>query len=138
MDRELSEIINRFNAVQEEAVDILESVFECPRPISAMDFTTRCKQEIRNKNYQCGGYKVRPHGIGMEININGTRIDFDFGHEGEINGFDSWRLYNFVNQNKIKSPLNTEAKIQAAIDSAISNSFIYKGTGMGSNHYVNS
>lgn len=138
MDRELSEIIDRFNMVQEEAVRILESVFECPRPISAMDFTTRCKQEIRNKNYQCGGYKIRPHGIGMEIKINGTNIDFDFGHEGEINGFDSWRLYNFVNQNKIKSSLNTEEKIQAAIDSARSSGFIYKSAGIGSNLYVSS
>ncbi|AWF81664.1 hypothetical protein BTJ40_12970 [Microbulbifer sp. A4B17] len=138
MNRELKEIIDRFNEAQETAVNILESVFECPRPVSAMDFTTRCKQELRDKNYQCGGYKIRPHGIGMEVNVNGIKIDFDFGHNGEINGFDAWRLYNFVNQNNIKSPLNSEGKIKAAFELAVFNGFIYKGTGMGSNHYVSS
>ncbi|MCE2029721.1 hypothetical protein LU361_15545 [Marinibactrum sp. C21] len=103
-----------------------------------MDFTTRCKQKIRDKAYQSGGYKIRPHGIGMEINIDGVKIDFDFGHNGEVNGFDAWRLFNFVSQNNIKSTLNTEQKIKFAVEQAVSNGSIYKVDGMGSNYYVSS
>jgi len=138
MDRELREIISKFNDAQKAAVDILESKFDCPRPESATDFTTRCRQVIRDKDYQSGGYKIRPHGIGMEINIDGTKIDFDFGHNGELDGFDAWRLFHFISQNRIKSVLSTEKKIQSAIEKSISNGQIYKATGMGNNYYVSS
>lgn len=87
---------------------------------------------------KAGGYKIRPHGIGMEINIDGVKIDFDFGHNGEVNGFDAWHLFNFVSQNNIKSTLNTEQKIKFAVEQAVSNGSIYKVDGMGSNYYVSS
>jgi len=138
MNKELSRIINLFNDAQKEAVYILESQFGCSKPTSSMDFTTRCKSAIRNQNYESGEYKIRPHGIGMEININGTKIDFDFGENGEFNGFDSWRLFNFIETNKIKSTISTEEEMKELLENAISNGYIVKGVGMGNVHYVNS
>lgn len=138
MDRDLEDLIKRFNEAQELAVEVLEKDFDCSRPESAMDFTTRCRQAIRDKNYQIGSYKIRPHGIGMEITSGNLKIDFDFGHNGEINGFDTWRLINFVRRNKIKTALDTEQKIQSAINQAMDDGLIYKPNGMGSNHYVSS
>ena len=138
MDRSLIDLIAKFNEAQELAVEILESKFDCPRPQSAMEFTTRCVQAIRDKDYQSGGYIIRPHGIGMEIDLGKFKIDFDFGHNGEINGFDSWRLYNFSTENNIKTALNSEQKIEEAIEQAIIDGYIYKSNGMGSNHYVRS
>ena len=40
-----------------------------------MDFTTRCVQAIRDKNYQAGSYKVRPHGICIEVELGKMKID---------------------------------------------------------------
>ena len=138
MDSDLEDLIKQFNKAQQLAVDALELEFDCPRPQSAMDFTTRCVQAIRDKNYQAGSYKVRPHGICIEVELGKMKIDFDFGHNGEINGFDSWRLFNFVTENKVKTVLNTEQKIKVAIEQAINKGYIYKPSGMGSNHYVRS
>jgi len=126
MNEELNNIIGKFNKTQERAVEILENEFECPRPESTMDFITRCVPCIRIKKYTSGGYKIRPHGYGMEIVIDGIIIDFDFGELGEINGFDAWRLYYFVKSNNINSTLNTEDKIKAAIESALLEGYIIK------------
>ena len=32
----------------------------------------------------------------MEIDLGDIFIDFDFGENGEFNGFDPWRLFYFV------------------------------------------
>lgn len=138
MNQELSRIINLFNDAQKEAVYILENQFGCSRPTSDMDFIARCKPAIQNQNYESGGYRIRPHGIGMEIDIHGVRIDFDFGENGEFNGFDSWRLFNFIKKNKIKTTISSEKEMKELLKNAISNGYIVKGNGMGNVHYVNS
>ncbi|WP_051435666.1 DUF6896 domain-containing protein [Shewanella fidelis] len=136
MDDALRLLINQFNEVQLKAVAILESEFGCPRPDSNIDFVTRCAPHIRKMGYESGGYRIRPHGYGMEITIDGKTIDFDFGAAGEINGFDAWRLYHFVKSNKIKTHLKSEEAIQDSITKAISSGSIYKSDSL--NHYTNS
>lgn len=42
------------------------------------------------------GIRLRKHGYGIEIVAKGIRIDFDWGKNGEADGFDAWRLYNFA------------------------------------------
>lgn len=138
MDRDLEDLIMQFNRAQQLAVEALELEFDCPRPQSAMDFITRCVHAIRDKNYQAGSYKLRPHGIGIEVELGNIKIDFDFGDNGEINGFDSWRLLNFVTENEIKTSLNTEQKINIAIEQAIDKGYIYKPNSVSCNHYVGS
>ena len=135
MNKDLKNIIDKFNQAQLRAVEILENEFECERPSSTLDFITRCIPIIRSKEYSNGGYKIRPHGFGMEINIDGTIIDFDFGEKGEINGFDAWRLYHFVKSNNIKTSLNAENKIEAAIESSLLEGKIIKS--QGPNYYSN-
>ncbi len=36
------------------------------------------------------------HGIGLFTKLNGIEVDFDFGPNGETNGFDGWRLFLFA------------------------------------------
>ncbi|WHI52371.1 hypothetical protein P3339_06200 [Microbulbifer sp. MLAF003] len=138
MDFELKRIIEKFNVAQEKAVAVLESNFECQRPQSSHDFILRCVTAIRKANYEKDGYKIRPHGIGMEVNIDGTKIGFDFGMNGEFNGFDAWQLSEFVRSNKIKSDLKSEDDFKSAIEKAVKDDEIVKSTGMGSIFYVNS
>lgn len=74
----------------------------------------------------------------MEINIGGKKIDFDFGKNGECNGFDAWRLLEFVIKNKIETPFNSEERIKSEIKNTEVTGEIVKGNGMGNNYYANS
>lgn len=138
MDQELARIIKLFNDAQLKAVEVLENDFGCPRPKSSDDFIFRCVPIIRASNYESVGYKIRPHGIGMEVSMRGTTIDFDFGKNGQFNGFDSWRLYEFIKINKIKSPISSEKKMTGLFNNSVSLGEIVKGTGIGNIYYVNS
>lgn len=138
MNQELERIIRLFNAAQERAIEVLEQEFGCHRPETSDDFIFRCVPVIREANYVAGGYKIRPHGIGMAIKIDGTHIDFDFGANGEFNGFDSWRLFEFIQSNNIKSRISSEEKMIELVDLAISRGYIIKDNGMGNVHYANS
>lgn len=70
--------------------------------------------------------------------MNGTKVDFDFGRSGQFNGFDSWRLYEFIKMNKIKSPISSEEQMAELFNISVLLGEIVKGTGMGGVHYVNS
>lgn len=136
MNDDLKFLIDQFNQAQIEAVEILESHFCCPRPKSIMDYTGRCVQIIRERNYEAGRFKIRPHGYGMAINTGSFKIDFDFGKNGEINAFDPWRLHEFARVNKIKTNLKSLNEVETAINDAIEKNEIYKSSYI--NHYVSS
>jgi len=138
MNAELTKIIALFNDAQERAVEILENKFNCPRPESSDDFIFRCVPLIRDANYEKLGFKIRPHGIGMELLEGSIKIDFDFGENGEINGFDAYRLFNFIILNKLNSHFKSENDIVLAINEAIDSGAIIQSKGMGSNCYVGS
>ena len=44
------------------------------------------------------GAKYQFHGIGCCVTRNDLDVDFDFGTDGRIDGFDAWRLYRFAEQ----------------------------------------
>jgi len=126
MNEDLINLIKLFNKTQAKALDILETKFSCSRPVSTADYISRCVPIIREANYEASVYKIRPHGYGMEINVGSKTIDFDFGQNGEFNGFDAWRLENFVKENNINTPLDTKEKIETAINTAIKKGYIYQ------------
>ena len=97
---------------QNEALDILINDF-----ISMVESSTRTfeqkfgTRDIRRLWYtkvikRCGkvtrGVKYELHGIGCRINLSTGSVDFDYGPNGEINGFDTWRLYNFARERPSK------------------------------------
>ncbi len=130
MNEDLINLIKLFNEAQIKALDILETNFSCSRPVSTMDYISRCVPVIKEANYEASGYKIRPHGYGMEINVGGKTIDFDFGENGEFNGFDAWRLEYFVKENNLKTILDTEEKIETALNIGIKNGYIYQSAGI--------
>ena len=138
MSPELVRIINLFNRAQARAIDVLEQDFGCPRPIDCMDFIGRCVPIIRDKNYIANGRKIRPHGIGMVVETEKEKIDFDFGKNGEFTGFDSYRLANYIRLNKVQTTLDSEEKVKKEFEKAIKSSLLRKGTGMGNVYYLNS
>lgn len=60
------------------------------------------------------------HGIGCRVRLDRTTyIDWDFGHEGRVDGFDLWRLRQFLEDRprlQASVPLNT---LDALFDAAV-------------------
>ncbi|MBU4682934.1 hypothetical protein KC222_13055 [Cedecea davisae] len=46
-----------------------------------------------------GGVKYYKHGAGCRVELNSGSVDFDFGRQGEIGGFNSWWLTCFAGNN---------------------------------------
>jgi len=59
------------------------------------------------------------HGYGCAVFLPSGKVDFDFGSEGQINGFDLWRLTNFAGKRLKDYGFPSEASIQAAFQSAV-------------------
>jgi hypothetical protein len=36
------------------------------------------------------------HGIGCRVSLLSGEVDWDFGHDGRLDGFDAWRLWRFA------------------------------------------
>jgi hypothetical protein len=43
------------------------------------------------------------HGVGLAVELNDKTIDFDFGEDDRIDGFDTWRLWKFALKQSIKN-----------------------------------
>ena len=52
------------------------------------------------------------------MNDGSTRVDFDLGSNGQINGVDAWKLADFIKDNNIESSL-TGKRIEKAIRGAV-------------------
>lgn len=57
---------------------------------------------IPNSGELDGGFKYYKHGAGCQVELNSGSIDFDFGENGEVGGFNCWWLACFAGEN-IKS-----------------------------------
>ena len=52
--------------------------------------------DIPQKGQLTGGVLYFKHGYGCAVHLPSGIVDFDFGANGEINGFDLWRLSGFA------------------------------------------
>lgn len=59
------------------------------------------------------------HGHGVKMNDGTTKVDFDLGGKGQIDGVDAWKLADFIKDNKIESSL-TGKRIENEIRVAVS------------------
>lgn len=90
-------LINDFISMVESSTLILECKFGTRdiRRLWRTNAIKRCGKVAR-------GVKYELHGIGCRINFSTGSVDFDYGPNGEINGFDTWRLYNFARERPSK------------------------------------
>jgi hypothetical protein len=99
MNQTIDLLIDRFRKAQDIGVKTLTDQLEIPRPISNRHWWRYCQENdlysIDNQN----GVGIYAHGYGIALTIGKLRIDFDWGDNGEADGFDGWRLYNFACDN---------------------------------------
>jgi len=99
-------------------------------PTSRIDWATNA---MKKKGTLSDGATFSKHGAGVRIVGKSDTIDFDFGDRGEIDGFDAWRLSEFVRGSPTKHSLSTPREIQGALDSALAAGEIEK---RGSLYYL--
>ena len=67
------------------------------------------------------------HGIGCLVEMPEGVIDWDFGQNGRIDGFDLWRLKTFVEENRLLFPESVNAgALRSAFDLAVERGAIKK------------
>ncbi|WP_447891509.1 DUF6896 domain-containing protein [Pseudomonas atacamensis] len=124
-------LINDFIAMVESSTLVFERKFGTRdiRRLWRTKAIKRCGRVTR-------GVKYELHGIGCRINLSTGSVDFNYGPNGEINGFDVWRLYNFARERPSKykkycDKKNIEKELEEYISlkkikkmSAISNLYI--------------
>lgn len=96
---ELDHLIARFRDAQDIAVQCIIHVLKFPLPKTCLKWVEYCDRHdvypLRHRN----GVNFYAHGYGIELQVEGLSIDFDFGPNGEPDGFDAWRLYRFAETN---------------------------------------
>ncbi|MGN6545331.1 MAG: DUF6896 domain-containing protein [Aureliella sp.] len=99
MKPELDSLIRQFRDAQDIAVSVITEVLRIPLPRSGPDWVKYCWATELQKRRELGGIPIYAHGFGIELSIGSLKIDFDWGPNGEPDGFDVWRLYNFTLDN---------------------------------------
>jgi len=63
------------------------------------------------------GIRFSFHGVGCRATVDGVKVDFDFGLDGRIDGFDAWRLWYFARQNPTRYPqFRRQEDVEAALE----------------------
>lgn len=92
MDTHLNLLIQDYVRAVDSAVALMQEG-GIPRPSSNVEWA---KREIPQKGVLPGGVPYFKHGFGCFVELPGRPVDFDFGFEGQTNGFDLGRLQRFA------------------------------------------
>jgi hypothetical protein len=104
MHPQLLDIIDSFRQAQDRGVrwivEVLGSILGVPLPKSNREWVTICGEYGLYQIHRVNGVEIYAHGYGIELIFPDLTIDFDWGESGEPDGFDTWRLWNFLSINK--------------------------------------
>jgi len=84
--------------------------------------------QIANKRYSF-------HGIGLGIASRDKEVDFDFGPNDRIDGFDSWRLFIFANSQVRYVGVWTRERIDKELEVLFNSEKIYRPESYGNYYY---
>ena len=66
-----------------------------------------------------GGARYFKHGYGCAVHLPSAKVDFDFGAQGQIDGFDLWRLVDFAARGLAKYGFSSEQAVKTAFQAAV-------------------
>jgi hypothetical protein len=101
--------MNNQENLAELARDFLSSVDEATFLLEEK-FGTRCILRLwgSGKIKRCGVVKgnvtYELHGVGCAVKLPHVLVDFDYGPDGRIDGFDAWRLFIYASELPEKYP----------------------------------
>ena len=92
MNNPLAFLISDYQASVASAVDLMQRS-GIPRPPTNTDWVGT---DIPQRGELEGAVRYFKHGYGCAVHLPTGTVDFDFGAQGEIGGFDAWRLASFA------------------------------------------
>lgn len=130
MDHRLAKLIADYLSSVSAAVGLLESAgFERPKSNTAWAYS-----EIPQIGVLPGGIKYFKHGYGCAVHLDSGVVDFDFGENGEINGFDTWRSLGFANERLSNYGFSSDNDLEACFKAEVTaGTLVYSGYIL---HYV--
>ena len=113
---EIEELIRAYRTRLFEVADVLGRHFDvAPDQLLA----AKNRREIPSSG-DASGLEFRFHGVGLWVGASsGRAVDFDWGPNGELGGFDAWRLHNFAMTNKPFKQRKADAYSGETIDRAL-------------------
>lgn len=115
MDSRLFALVSDYQAVVCQAVELLVAS-GIERPTSN---TSWAGLDIPQSGELKGQIRYYKHGYGCAVHFPGNVVDFDFGSNGEINGFDAWRLVGFAGIRLRAYGFSEEAELKTAFAAAV-------------------
>lgn len=124
MDARLVTLIHEYLAAAKSAVELMvQSGIKLPTSNVAWASTKLPAMDALK-----GGIRYRKHGYGCEVFLPGGVVDFDFGANGEYDGFDPWRLKSFAKGRLTEYGLSSEQDVDDLFKAAAqSGALIYSG-----------
>lgn len=115
MDDRLRPLIDDYKATVARAVAALEAT-GIPRPSSTTEWVG---YDVPGRGELAGGGDYFIHGFGCAVRLPDKSVDFDFGDDGQIDGFDWSRLLSFAGSKLTKRyGIRDEIELRALIDDA--------------------
>ncbi|WP_426212663.1 DUF6896 domain-containing protein [Massilia sp. TWP1-3-3] len=114
MDSRLSTLISDYQAAVRQAVELM-AASGIERPASSTQWGDL---DIRQSGELNGQIRYYKHGYGCAVHLPRGLIDFDFGSNGEIDGFDAWRLIGFAGARLCEYGFSSEADLKKVFDAA--------------------
>jgi hypothetical protein len=115
MDSRLLALIREYQSAVRAAVGLMvESGISLPRSNNewAKDITA-------SRGILSGGIRFRKHGYGCEVFLINRSVDFDFGANGEYDGFDLWRLTLFAKGRLSEFEISSQAELEKLFKEAV-------------------
>lgn len=95
MIERLIQLIHEYQSRVQEAVELFECYKGLKQPQHPLEWQS---SSIPQSGYLDPSEQIAYflHGYGCCVRLPTGTVDWDFGQEGQIDGFDVWRLYEFV------------------------------------------
>lgn len=115
MDDRLRPLIDDYKSTVARAVDALDAT-GIPRPASTTEWVG---YDVPGRAELVGGGEYFIHGFGCAVRLPDISVDFDFGDDGQIDGFDWSRLLSFAGSRLFKRyGIRDEIELRSLIDDA--------------------
>lgn len=124
MDKQLFTLIRSYIDAVARATNLLQA--------SGIKLPTSCADWAAAPVIPCGtlggGFRYQKHGYGCDVTGDGWSVDFDFGDEGQIDGFDEWRLVIFLTENPQATEVTTIEHLSNSFRAAVeAGEIVYSG-----------
>jgi hypothetical protein len=116
MNDSLSELISAYTRAAADLFPRVANHLEVDLPVSNIEWACLGVPLVGQTN---DGIKYRKHGYGVEMDDGTRRVDLDLGNEGQIDGFDAWRLFRFAENNRMSTKFRSHGDVEVALKKAV-------------------